>query len=141
MGRIIGVDYGTVRIGIAVSDPMKSMALPYKMILKEKTFDLSVQKLFEALASYEIEKIVLGLPLLLSGKSGTMAEEVKAFGKKIEEKNVPLVLWDERFTSALAERSLRDDLQMSRKKRVGKVDPIAAMFLLQSYLDQFPKNS
>lgn len=137
MGRLVAIDYGRARIGLAMTDEQKRMALPYKTIAAGKTMALSVKNIFEALAVYlpNIEKIVLGLPLMLSGKKGEMALEVEQFKAELEKiTEIPICLWDERLTSAQAEVSLKE-VDLSRKKRAQKSDPVAACIILQNYLD------
>lgn len=136
MGRIVGLDYGRKRIGIAVSDPFQSFAVPVKTLPTEPTLEKTLLALQVELSRYgDIEKIVMGLPLLLSGVTGEMALEVQTFAKDVEKAlQIPVVLWDERLTSQMADRSLKEQ-DLSRKKRAKKIDPIAATIILQSYLE------
>lgn len=130
VGKIVAIDYGIRRIGLALSDESKRIALPWKSI---EGFDSLVRTLLERRG--EIEKLIVGLPLLLSGKKGEMAEKAEAFAHKLEEAlGISVLLWDERLSSKHAEASLKE-LNVSRKKRSAKVDCTAACFLLQSYLD------
>ena len=130
MGRIAALDYGLKRIGVAISDERKMMALPLTTIhggLKEVVDFLGKRK-------KELETVVIGLPLLMNGKKGDMAVAVEAFAKKLEAAlEIPVVLFDERLSSKHAEASLRETGQ-NRKQRSGKVDQTAAALLLQSYL-------
>ena len=137
MGRIVAIDYGRARIGLAMTDEEKRIALPFKTIKADKTLALSAKNVLESLADYlpHIEKFVLGLPLMLSGKKGEMALEVEQFKAELEKQTkIPISLWDERLTSAQAEVSLKE-MDLSRKKRAQKSDPVAACIILQNYMD------
>ncbi|MEO0240522.1 MAG: Holliday junction resolvase RuvX [candidate division WOR-3 bacterium] len=122
MGRILGIDYGKKWIGIAISDPLKVIANPLKEInLEEKNILEEIDKI---LKEFEIEKIIIGLPLTMSGKEIEMCEEIKKFKKEIEEKfKIETILWDERFTTKIVK-----DLKKESHKN-------AAAVLLQDYLN------
>jgi putative Holliday junction resolvase len=136
LGRIVGIDFGTVRIGIAISDERKIIAQPLPTLRAAKSTPETIALIAKALASYpSIEKIVIGYPLLLSGKEGDMALRVKAFGSAIEQiLSLPVVFWDERLTSAQVERMLKS-AELSRKKRALLSDSLSAVTILQNYLD------
>lgn len=135
MGRIAGIDYGTVRIGIALSDESRIIAIPHSILPAKKRSEETAEALLTALAPYTLEAIVLGMPLKLSGKASFMGDEVAHFATILGQKTtIPIVLWDERLTSVQAERSLKE-AGMNRKKRSKVVDAIAAVIMLQSYLD------
>ena len=138
--RIVGIDYGMARIGLAVSDERKIIGTPLETLKAEKQSAQTV-KLIDVLEKhskanrYTIESIVIGFPLLMSGKKGLLADEVSHFVTLIEAQvTFPVVIWDERLTSVQADRYLREG-QMSRKKRSQKVDSVAAVIILQNYLD------
>ncbi len=134
MGRIVGLDFGTVRIGVAVSDERHILARPLGMLKNSRDF---VQGLLELLKKEgAIEKIVVGLPLKLSGQDSAMTEAARKFAKDLEQSSkLPVELWDERLTSALIERSL-SDAGVRRKERAQLSDTLSAVVILQSYLDQ-----
>ena len=139
--RIVGIDFGLARIGVALSDAKKIIAMPLLTIQTERQSLLTVQKLIIELSlhaeqnSYLIQEIVVGMPLLMSGKKGILADEVTHFIELFKkESSIPVVTWDERLTSVQAERSLRES-NMSRKKRTRYVDQVAATIILQSYLE------
>ncbi len=97
------------------------------MVLKE--IEKSIEKI------RPIELLVVGLPLLLTGQEGEMAKEAKAFGEALASfLSIPVLFWDERLSSCQAERMMKDDL-LSRKQRASKVDTLAAILILQNYLD------
>lgn len=121
------------RIGVAISDERKKIAITSKTIPGGKQAISDIQTFFK---DKSIELILLGLPLLLSGKSGDMAEKVKAFGKELEETlKIPVRYIDERFTSRMADRSLKE-ICLNRKERSAKIDESVAMMLLQDYLNE-----
>jgi putative Holliday junction resolvase len=134
MGRIVGLDFGTVRIGVAVSDERHILARPLGML--QNTADFS-KKLLELLKKEgAIDKIVVGLPLKLSGQDSAMTEAARKFAKELEESSkLSVELWDERLTSALIERSL-SDAGVRRKERAQMSDTLSAVIILQSYLDR-----
>lgn len=143
--RILGIDYGLVRIGLSLSDESKTIAAPLSVLQAEKKGEKTVQKLIEFLnqdqqsRQYEIMEIVIGMPLMMNGKVGFLADEVKHFISMLKEVfSIPIISWDERLTSVQAERSMREG-SMTRKKRAQNVDTVAAVIILQNYLD-FKKN-
>lgn len=140
--RLIGVDYGLARIGLAVSDETKLIASPFKTIASEKKLEGTAKRLISAIEelksekSCDIEAIVIGIPLRMNGQVGVQADEVKALAQVLETLvDIPIILWDERLTTVQAERMLREG-KMSRKKRSKVIDNVAATIILQSYLDQ-----
>lgn len=136
MGRIVGIDFGKVRIGLAVSDERRIIAQPLETIRAAKNHEQTAQLIAKALSRYtNIDTVVIGLPLLLNGKEGEMALLVKAFATVLEKVLPhPIVLWDERLTSAGVERMLLD-MDVSRKKRAELSDALSAVSILQNYLD------
>lgn len=139
--RIIGIDFGMARLGIAYSDESKTIAMPLAVIQAEKKSEQTVSKVVKELKqhqqqnNYEIEEIVVGLPLLMSGKFGLLADEVKHFVEQLKKSiQAPVVTWDERLTTVQAERSMRES-NLTRKRRAKVVDTVAAVIILQNYLD------
>lgn len=136
--RFIGIDYGLKRIGISFSDERKIIASPMMTLNTEKKLEATVKKLLKELEkhqselSYTIEEFVVGLPLMMSGKIGLIADEVKHFVDLLSKAtSIPIVTWDERLTSVQAERSLMES-SMSRKKRTKFVDTVSAVIILQT---------
>lgn len=132
--RILGIDYGDVRMGIAVSDLMGMIAQSVGVI-SSRDSEKKLSELDTYIKEYSPETIVLGYPLNMNGTKGERAvrsEEFKSILEKRYEINV--VLWDERLSSMAAHRTL-EEAGISGKKRKGKVDPLAATFILQGYLD------
>jgi len=134
--RILGIDYGQKRIGIAISDPLRLIAYPLETVERKRIED-SIRRILE---KYSIEYVIIGYPLRTDGKLGEREEEVKSFAEKIKGKfNINIKLWDERYTTIEAERIIRDiGKKPSRDK--GRVDRVAASLILQSYLDYLKKN-
>lgn len=136
MNRIIGIDYGKVRIGIAHSDPRHIFALPYKTISAGASLQETVKILTKELSHHEsIQKIVLGLPLMMNGKDSPISIQVRELAILLEKSTgKTIILWDERLTTAQVEKTLKE-MEVSRKKRTLHTDVMAACVLLQSFLD------
>lgn len=139
--RTVGIDWGMVRLGIAVSDESKILASPLMTLQADKKTEKTVEKLLAELAKHQetmhyiIDEIVVGLPLMMSGKYGLQADEVKHFVELLRQQvTCPVVTWDERLTTVQAERSLRES-SLTRKRRSQTVDTVAAVLILQNYLD------
>ena len=137
--RFLAIDYGSVRIGLALSDPMKIIASGYRTIPNDAA---TMDTLLSVIAEQDVERIIVGNPLTLKGEMGGKAEEVAAFVSRLKERtSLPVVMVDERFTSVMAQRSIRTMgvKKSERKNNKGKVDEIAAAILLQGYLDGNPR--
>jgi putative Holliday junction resolvase len=133
--RILGLDVGTKRIGIAVSDPLKITAQPLKALLR-KPENISIQEIKNICEEYNVSLIVVGLPKNMDGTTGFQAEDVLLYVKLIKEKILLEVeLEDERLTSKMAETALIEmNKKPSRKKEL--VDVASAILILQMYLDR-----
>lgn len=145
--RFIGVDYGLARIGLSVSDERKIIAMPLLTLVAERKIDWTAAKLLATVQAeadkggYTVEAMVLGLPLRMSGKKGVIADEVVDFAELLKVTAAyPIVLWDERLTSVQAERSMLE-ANLSRKHRSRLSDTVAAVIILQSYLDSLTVGS
>lgn len=134
--RIGAIDYGNARIGLAISDPGRILATPVRAIATRKNLrDTAAAILVEFGAFEPIQTFLIGLPLLMSGKESPGSKIVRELALILEELSKrPVVLWDERLTTAQVERTLKE-AEMSRKKRVQYIDAMAAGAILQSYLD------
>lgn len=134
--RIAAIDFGEKRIGLAVSDRERKIALPLTVVEGGKK---AIQNIREALPLKEIDLILIGLPLEMSGKKGKMAEKVESFAKTLEDAlQIPIHLIDERLSSKAADVLLKE-ISLNRKSRSAKIDMTAAVLLLQTYLDQIRK--
>lgn len=130
--RIMGLDFGSRTIGVAVSDPLLWTAQGLKTI---KRSPAELAELAEIIQNYEVTEIVLGYPKNMNGTIGERAEATLKFGKKLQRKfPLPIIYWDERLSTVGAEHSLLE-ADLSRKKRKKVIDKMAAVFILQGYLD------
>ena len=141
MARILALDYGERRIGLAVSDPSGTIAQPLPTISRRLGRRPPYAKILDVVQRWEIERIVIGLPIEPSGEEGDPASAVRAFGAEIERRSGLHVEYrDERFTSARAERELaRLGLSATARREKQRVDAMAATFILQAYLDGLPR--
>ncbi len=136
--RILGIDHGTKRIGIAVSDELKMIAQPLEYIPAEP-FAAFLERLRAILRDKEVELILVGMPRNMDGSYGPAALKVQDFVAALKGAlTVPIQTWDERLTSAQANRFLIQ-ANVRREKRKEKVDKMAAAILLQSYLDSIAR--
>jgi len=132
--RIMGLDLGDKTIGIAVSDAMKWTAQGIETI-NRKSIEHDYQRLQQIILEYEVEAIVIGLPKNMNGTIGPRAELVKDFAESLQPHvNIPIHYWDERLSTVAAERVLLE-ADLSRKKRKQVIDKMAAVIILQGYLD------
>ena len=133
--RVLGLDVGSRRIGIAVSDPLGITAQGLETLQrKNKKHDFG--HLHRVIRDYQVKEIVVGLPLRMSGAEGTQSEKMRAFADELHKKfKLPVHLWDERLTSAEANRFLRQT-DLSIEKRGQAVDRMAAVLILQGWMQQ-----
>ena len=133
MGRILGVDYGESRIGLALSDDTKTIAFPYKTI-KNKNVNFLLNFLRKLNSEKSVESIVVGLPLGMDGRDTQQTKKVRIFSDSIGILGLPIFLQDERPTSVSAKKSLiKQNIKTGHNKE--KIDEIAASILLQQFLD------
>lgn len=140
--RVLGLDIGEKRIGVAVSDPSGGMALPSQVILRTRlaadhsaALRADLARIVDLVRRSQAERVIVGLPLSLNGRIGPQAQRVLAFCRQIEAVSpVPVLTWDERLSTAEAEQALVQ-AGVSRKKRRARVDASAAAVMLQGYLD------
>ncbi len=132
--RILGIDYGERRLGIAISDPLGIFAFPLTVIDLKKSKDWKFE-LKKIIQEKEVEKIVVGLPLTLKGEEGELAKKAKDFCELLKsELDLPVELVDERFTSEIARKTFRGEGGTEKQLR-GKLDMYSSAQLLQTYLD------
>ena len=135
--RILGLDYGSKTVGVAVSDPLKITAQTVETIVRKEENKLrkTLARIEELVKEYEVESIVLGLPKNMNNSLGDRAEKTMEFRSMVERRTgLPVVLWDERLTTVAAERTLIES-SVRRENRKEYIDQIAASFILQGYLD------
>lgn len=132
---IIGFDYGSKRLGIAVSDLLLTVATPYA-IWQRSDFAKDLAYIQKVIAEKEVGAIVFGLPLQMNGEEGDIAKEVRSFADKLAEHiDLPMFFWDERLSSSAMENFLIKEVDMSRAKRKKVLDASAASYILQGVLD------
>ena len=134
--RVLAIDHGTKRIGLAISDELGVVAQPLEFVLAEP-FDKFLARLKDIIREKQVELLLVGMPRNMDGSYGPAALKVQTFVAVLHEAlTVPIKTWDERLTSAQANRFLIQG-NVRRQKRKEKVDQTAAAILLQSYLDGF----
>ena len=133
MIRILGLDIGSVRIGVALSDPLGMTAQPLEVIDRKRTDPH--RRIADLVAEHEVTRVVVGRPLRLDGREGPAVAAVDKFVEALAQHvSIPIETWDERLTTAQAERAMIAG-GARRDKRKGSIDKIAAALILQSYLD------
>jgi putative holliday junction resolvase len=131
---MLGMDVGSKRIGLAVSDPLGISAQGLETLQRQNK-RLDFERLERVIREYHVAGIVIGLPLRMSGAQGTQSEKMQDFAEEIRRRfRLPVHLWDERLSSAQANRLLRET-EMSIKRRGEVVDQMAAVLILQSWMD------
>jgi len=136
-GRILSIDYGEKRIGLAITDPLAITARGFQTLIN-KDRSGSLKALLEIIKSNEIKKIVIGIPYSLDGSTGPMAKKVRKFGEELSTKtDIAIEEWPEEFSSEDAKTELRK-LGVKFRKDKGKVDMMAAALILRSYLNSQP---
>jgi putative holliday junction resolvase len=133
MNRVLGVDFGRARIGLAISDELRLLAHPLETIAFGES---AVARIAVIVCEKKIDRIVVGVPKLLSGKMGAAADEVLRFVDKLRA-SLPceVVTWDERLTTVAAQRALQESGKKTHQVR-GYIDQVAAQLILQGYLDR-----
>ena len=133
--RLAGLDLGTKTIGIALSDLSLKIATPFHTIRREK-FSKDAEALLALCSREKVGGLVLGLPINMNGTEGPRAQATRAFLRNLAPlTELPVALWDERLSTAAAERAMIE-ADLSRKKRAEKIDAAAAAFILQGALDR-----
>ena len=135
--RILGLDYGTKTVGVAVSDPLLLTAQGVEIIRRKSAGKLrqTLARIEELVEQYEVETIVLGYPKNMNNTEGDRCEQTKELKEMLERRTgLPVVLWDERLTTVAADQSMME-MGIRRENRKDYVDEIAAIFILQVYLD------
>lgn len=134
--RLLGLDIGDVLIGVAISDPDMIIAQGLDSI-KRISLKKDIDTIIGIIKEYEVGKIIIGLPKTLDDKIGIQAEKVLTFINSLKKKaGIPIITWDERLTTVLANKVLLD-ADMSRKKRKQFADKLSAVIILQGYLDNY----
>lgn len=133
-GRLIGIDFGTKRVGVAVSTGDRTIASPVEVYQRRNEL-LDARYFKQLLPEYRPVGVVVGLPMHIAGNEGIKAHEARDFGSWLgKQLALPIAYWDERYTSVVAEEHLLA-AHLTRKKRKARLDALAAQLILQSYLD------
>lgn len=134
-GRMMAIDYGEKKVGLAISDETRLISTPLAC-LKSNGFTKLIASIFEQVQTFHIRAVVVGLPLHMNGEMSSLAQTALTFSRHLQKAlpTLPIVLYDERWTSLAVERSLIA-ADMSRKRRGEVVDKLAACYLLQGVLD------
>lgn len=133
--RLLGLDAGRKTIGLALSDVSRTVATPYDTIRRTK-FTKDVETLLQVIEQHGVSALVIGLPINMDGSEGPRAQATRAFARNLtSHTDKPLVFWDERLSTAAAERTLLE-ADASRKRRAAVIDKMAAAYILQGALDR-----
>jgi len=133
--RILGIDYGSVRVGLSISDPLGLIAQPIEAFKNDESL---FTRLGQITVRENVVLIVVGMPLNLKGQIAQKAEEVQKFIERLkEELNIEIATWDERFTTTIAGKTMlaMGTKKKERQKKDGRIDSMAAAIMLQGYID------
>ncbi len=134
VGRLLGVDHGDRRIGLALSDPMPMIASPLKTILVNSNQD-AINAILDIVKEYDIVLVVIGLPIGMKGNETAQTKHVQKFADDLVENGIKVAMQDERLTSVSAKKSIIEQNKKPSKEK-GLVDQIAAAIILQQYIDR-----
>ena len=132
--RVMGLDIGDKRIGVAMSDPVGILASPLTQIQRTGT-EVAIEAILELVRQYDVKRILAGLPYSIDGSMGPQAQKVESFLKKLSERlDIPIEIWDESYTTVAAEsKMIEGGVRKDRRKK--QIDAAAAAIILQEYLD------
>lgn len=134
--RLIGLDIGDKTIGVAISDPLFSLASPVKTIIRTKKFKAAVSELQSLISSEDVGGLIAGLPLSMDGTEGPRSQATRDLTRElVNQLNVPAAFWDERLSTSAIEKFLINEADMNRKRRKDVIDKMAAAYILQGALD------
>ena len=134
-GRILAIDYGERRIGLALSDPMRIIASGLTT-LDVHGDNEAAQRIKALVAEHDVQQIVLGNPLEKSGNEGNKTQKVRAFAEKLKKEiSIPITFWDERMSSVTAQKLLVETESKKKRRTKEKIDELAAVVILRHYLD------
>ena len=138
MARVLGIDFGERRVGLALSDPTATIAQPLPTIVRRAGKRPPVAAIVEIIQQNDVDRAVIGLPLNLSGDETEWTNQVREFAAKLSERaGIPVEFLDERLTSVQAERAVRSiGLKRSQREQKERIDAAAAVLLLQTFLDR-----
>jgi len=132
--RVLGLDIGDRRIGVAMSDPIGILASPLTQINRTGT-EVAIEAILKIIRQYEVERIIAGLPYSIDGSKGPQVQKVESFLKKLSKRlDIPIETWDESYTTMAAEsKMIEGGVRKDRRKK--QIDAAAAAIILQEYLD------
>ncbi len=132
--RVLGIDFGSKRIGLALSDPLRIFAYPYKTLNNDQNFWNDFKKIIE---EKNVDKIILGYPMDDSGSKSEVAGKVEKFSKELSKKfKIEIIFWDERYTSVMAQEKILESVtKKSKRRNKGLLDSNSAAIILQEYLN------
>lgn len=133
MGKILGIDYGDVRVGLAISDALKITAQPMDTLEIHGDSNILIQKITDIMADNKLETVVIGYPKHLNGDISETAKKIDSIIEKIEKLNLNVVKWDERLTTVMAYKTMKE-LGIKQKDKKVHADRLAAMYILEDYL-------
>ena len=138
MARVLGIDFGERRVGLALSDPSATIAQPLPTLLRRAGKRPPVAAIAQVIEQNDVDRVVIGLPLNLNGDETEWTAAVRQFGEKLSQRaGIPIHYLDERMTSVQAERAVRGSgLKKSEREQKQRIDAAAAVLLLQTYLDR-----
>jgi len=138
VARVLGIDFGERRVGLALSDPTATIAQPLPTIVRRAGKRPPVAAIIEIIQQNDVDRAVIGLPLNLSGDETEWTTQVREFAAKLSERaGIPVDFLDERLTSVQAERAVRSiGLKRSQREQKERIDAAAAVLLLQTFLDR-----
>lgn len=134
MGKILGIDYGDARVGLAITDALKITAQPIDTLQINGDSNLLIEKIKEILNSTKLEAVVIGYPRHLNGDISETARKVDSVIEKIEALGLKVVKWDERLTTVMAHKTMKD-LGIKQKDKKIHADRLAAMYILEDYIN------
>lgn len=134
MNKILGIDYGTVRVGLAITDSLNITAQSMDTLIINNDNDILLNKLKELIKKENIKEIVFGYPKHLNGDISKTAKTIDEIIKEIEKLNVKVIKWDERLTTVMAYKTMRD-LNIKQKEKNKHADRLAAQYILEDYLN------
>lgn len=138
MDRILSIDYGTARVGLAISDPLKITAQSLDTLTINSHNDVLYAKLKELKAKYNIKKIVIGYPKHMNGDLSDTSKKVDDILEHLEAMDFEVVKWDERLTTVMAHKTMRE-LGIKQKEKKTHADRLAALYILEDYLQYITK--
>lgn len=133
MDRILGIDYGVVRVGMAISDPLKITAQSLDTLTIDGNNSLVIDKLKELMKEYKISEVVIGYPKHMNGDKSDTSRKIDEIIPDIEALGLKVVKWDERLTTVMAHKTMRE-LGIKQKEKKTHADRLAAMYILEDYL-------